>query len=74
MNYTKDEKGSVYYLETFKPWGIDPVNSNKIERLFDEGALRKAIAGTIDETAKQECNRYLNRLLTLLEEEKQERR
>ncbi|MDP3726309.1 MAG: hypothetical protein Q8R36_03880 [bacterium] len=71
-NYTKDEKGDVYYLETFKPWQVDPVNLKELEVLFNEEELREAIGGISDQEVKEKCTQHLERLLVLLEEEKQE--
>ncbi|TRZ80014.1 hypothetical protein D4R86_05055 [bacterium] len=71
-NYTKDEAGNVYYLETFKPWQADPVNPKELEVLFDEDELRGAIEDISDQETKEKCTHYLERLLALLEEEKQE--
>lgn len=71
-NYTKDEAGDVYYLETFKPWQVDTVNTRELEILFNEEELREAIGDIPDPATKEKCTRYLERLLTLLEEEKQE--
>lgn len=68
-NYSKDEAGGVYYLESFKPWAID---SSGCDVLFDEEALNEAILALPDEAKKEECTRYLDRLLALLEEEKKE--
>jgi len=71
-NYTKDEKGNVYYLETFKPWETDPANPKELEVLFDEEELREAINGIPDQKTKEKSTQYMERLLALLEEEKQE--
>lgn len=73
-NYTKDKTGNVYYLETFKPWQVDPINPEELEMLFGEEELREAIDSIPDQKAKKKCTRYLERLLFLLEEEKQELR
>ena len=69
-NYTKDEAGNVYYLETFRPWKVDPKNQEFKHMLFDEEKLRDAIAGIAEETARKKCERYLERILALAEEEK----
>ena len=71
-NYTKDEEGNVYYLETFKPWKTDPTNPKKLEILFNEEELRESIEGISDEDVKTKSLKHLERLLALLEEEKQE--
>ena len=71
-NYTKDEQGNVHYLETFKPWQINPLNPPELEIGFDEEVLREAIQDLPDEKTKEQCNRYLERLLTLLKEDRQE--
>lgn len=73
-NYTKDEKGNVYYLESFKPWEIDSGRQKVLEVLFDEKQLRKAIDSIPDQEKKEICSQYLERLLVLLEEENQELR
>ncbi len=73
-NYTKDEAGNVYYLETFKPWQVDVANPKELEVLFDEEEMRIAIDGMADQEAKAECMNHLERLLALLEEERQELR
>ena len=69
-NYTKDEKGNVYYLETFKPWDINPENPEEFELLFNEEELRKAIDEIPDPKVKEKCTRYLERLLVLFDEDK----
>lgn len=69
-NYTKNEAGDTYYLETFKPWQANGADPEKFEILFDEEVLREAINGLSDQKTKDECLRYLERLLTLAEEEK----
>jgi hypothetical protein len=69
-NYTKDEAGNTYYLETFKPWRADDVDPRELEVLFDQEALREAIDELPDQKTKDECLQYLERLLALLEEEK----
>jgi len=71
-NYTKDEKGNAYYLETFKPWQRDLVNEKELEILFDEEEMGNAIKREPDRKIREECERYLKRLLVLFEEEKQE--
>ncbi|MEA2112769.1 MAG: hypothetical protein U9P50_02235 [Patescibacteria group bacterium] len=71
-NYTKNEAGNVYYLETFKPWEVDLVNPKELEALFDEEELREAIDGISDQKVKEKCTQYLEKLLVLFEEEKQE--
>jgi hypothetical protein len=71
-NYTKDEAGSTYYLETFKPWRADDVDPKELEVLFDEEALREAIDELPDEKARDECFQHLERLLALLGEEKKD--
>ena len=71
-NYTKNEIGSTYFLETFKPWRADDVDPKKLEVLFDEEMLRGAIDALPDEKTKEECYRYLERLVILLEEEKRD--
>ncbi len=71
-NYTKDEKGNVYYLETFKPWQVDTVNPKELETLFSEEELRKAIKGISNQEMQEKCTQYLDRLLVLLGEEQQE--
>ncbi len=71
-NYTKDEKGNVYYLETFKPWQVDSENKEFKYMMFDEEKLRDAIAGIPDEAARKKCERYLDRILALAEEERKE--
>lgn len=71
-NYTKDKEGNVYYLESLKPWEVDSINQKVLEVLFDEKELRKAIDGIPDQETKEICAQYLERLLALLEEEKQE--
>jgi len=70
--YSKDKAGKVYYLDTFKPWQVDPVVPSEFEVLFSEMDLRIAIEEISDEETKEECHRYLDRLLILLEEDKQE--
>lgn len=71
-NYTRDDQGNVRYLESFTPWQVDIVNPKELEVLFDEEALREAIDQVSDEKTKNECLRYLDRLLELLEEERVE--
>lgn len=71
-NYTKDETGNVYYLETFKPWVFNPKNPEDFEVLFDEETMKEAIEGISDQETKEKCMKYFKRLLVLLEEEKQE--
>lgn len=71
-NYTKSETGDVYYLETFKPWEFNPDNPKDFEVLFDEEAMREFILGISDQSVKEKCTQYLDRLLVLLGEEKQE--
>lgn len=71
-NYTKDEAGNVHYLETFKPWQVDVVNKKDLEVLFNEESLRSAIEEISDPGTKEVCLQYLERLLTLLAEERQE--
>lgn len=71
-NYTKDEAGNVHYLETFKPWQVDVVNKKDLEILFDEESLRSAIEKISDSGTKEVCLQYLERLLAILAEEKQE--
>ena len=68
-NYTKDDKGDVYYLETFNPWQAD-VEPGQLEALFGEEELREAIDGITDQEVKELCIHYLERLLILFEEEK----
>ena len=68
-NFTKDEKGNVYYLETFSPWQED-VEPGELEALFDEEVLREAIGQLPDQETRETCMRYLERLLVLFEEEK----
>lgn len=68
-NFTKDAKGKVQYLETFKAWEPDVAGSGKLEPLFDEQALRTAIEGIPDDTEKGQCLTYLNRLLKLKQDE-----
>ncbi|MFA6006961.1 MAG: hypothetical protein WC764_04540 [Candidatus Paceibacterota bacterium] len=70
-NYTKNEKGDVYYLETFESWWINSTKKD-VEVLFDEEALRDAINALSDEVVKRKSTHYLDRLLVLMEEEKQE--
>src|ERR1035437_71607 len=70
-NYSQDEKGNVHYLETFMPWRVETVNlQTKPELLFDEGDLRKAIEQLPSEEQRTTCEKYLERLLELFEEEK----
>lgn len=69
-NYMRDGQGNVRYLESFKPWQKDIVNPQELEVLFDEDELREAIERLADEKTRNECLRYLDRLLELLEEEK----
>lgn len=71
-NYTRGESGSVYYMETFKPWQRDSVDTREIEVLFNEEELRRAIKDVSNQKVKEKCQQYLDRLLALLEEEKQE--
>jgi len=71
-NYTKDEKENVYYLETFKPWQPDIVDKKELEILFDEKEMENAIKNEPNQKIREECEGYLNRLLVLFEEEKQE--
>ncbi|MFA6552246.1 MAG: hypothetical protein WCT19_01970 [Candidatus Paceibacterota bacterium] len=69
-NYSKDEKGNVYYLETFMPWRTDDLDQSKLELLFGEEDLREAIERLSDQDMKKTCEDYLDRLLELFEEEK----
>ncbi len=71
-NYTKDEEGNVHYLETFKPWQVNPTNPKELEILFDEEELREAIGSISNQVIKERSTKYLDRLLVLLEEDKQE--
>jgi len=71
-NYSKDEKGNVYYLETFKPWQNSIYDPSQLICLFNEADLRKAINALAGATEKEKCNSYLDRLLVLYEEEKRE--
>ncbi|MEX2515127.1 MAG: hypothetical protein WD335_03290 [Candidatus Paceibacterota bacterium] len=71
-NYSKDNEGNVYYLETFKPWQKDVVDPDDLEVLFNEETLRESIEELSDEKTKEKCRQYLQRLLQLLEEEKEE--
>lgn len=71
-NYTRSTTGKVNYLESFKPWQIDIVNPKELEVLFDEPLLRNAINELTDEGIKKECLRYLERLLALLEKERED--
>ena len=71
-NYSKDQEGNVYYLETFKPWQPDVVDVDDLEVLFDEEALRESIEELSDEQTKEKCRQYLERLLQLLEEERED--
>ena len=71
-NYTKNEAGETYYLETFKPWRVDDVDPKELEVLFDEKALREAIDDIPDQKIKEECVQHLERLLALLKEERKD--
>jgi hypothetical protein len=68
-NYNKDEKGKVNYLEVFMPWEVDVIDQSKLDMLFDEGSLRKAIEQEPDPATKILCEGYLDRLVSLCEEE-----
>lgn len=68
-NYTKDEKGNVYHLETFVPWGSNPENPKELELLFEKEDLIEAIE-KLPEQDKKICKSYLNRLMELFEEDK----
>ena len=70
VNYIKDEKGNVQYIETFKPWEFKDKGYSGV--LFDEKLLRKAIGEATDEQVRKKCNSHLERLLTLFKEEEQE--
>jgi len=71
-NYTKDKAGNIYYLETFKPWEVDPTKPEEFELLFNEEELRAAIESIPDQEVKQQSLKYLDRLLVLFEEDKKE--
>jgi hypothetical protein len=73
-NYTINESGNVNYLETFKPWQSDARYPNELEVLFGEDELREAIEAVEDAGVKAKCSQYLDRLLVLMEEEKNELR
>ena len=73
-NYTKNEKGSVYYLETFKPWRVDDFDKNELKVLFEEEDMRDAIDGLSDQETKEKCLKYLERILELMTEEEKELR
>ena len=68
-NYTKDEKGNVYYLETFVPWGDNIENEKELELFFDKEGLEDAI-NELPEQEKKICTSYYNRLIDLFEEDK----
>lgn len=69
-NYLKDALGNVNYLETFNPWQADPSSPDGIELLFDIETLREAIEKIPNQQTKKNCESYLNRLIALVEEEK----
>lgn len=69
-NYTKNETGNVHYLESFKPWEVNPVKHGEVKVLFDEEALRTAVDGIPDQEVKNECTKHLGRLTELLAEER----
>ncbi len=73
-NFTKDKKGNIYYLETFRPWEINFPNHGKIEMWFDEEKLRNAIDGLSDSATKEKCKRLLERVFALAKEEERELR
>jgi hypothetical protein len=70
-NYTIDETGNVYYLETFKPWQVSPIKPDELEVLFSEEELRNAIGDIPDQEVRDECERHLERIIILFEEAKQ---
>ncbi|MEZ4211142.1 MAG: hypothetical protein R3B39_02545 [Candidatus Paceibacterota bacterium] len=69
-NYTKDEKGNIYYLETFIPWGSNPENPTELELFFEKEDLIEAIE-KLPERDKKICKSYLSRLMELFEEDKE---
>jgi hypothetical protein len=69
-NYTQDESGNMYYLETFNPWQSDLSRPEGIEVLFNQETLKKAIDEISDPQTREQCLGYLKRLETLIEEEK----
>ncbi len=71
-NYNKDEDGDVKYLETFMPWGINPEQPDELELLFEKDDLEEAISKISDDQQRATCQRYLDRLLVLFEEEKRD--
>jgi hypothetical protein len=71
-NYTKDEQGNINYLDTFSPWETNPSNEKGIELLINEEEMRYAIESNPDPTTRETSHQYLDRLLALFEEEKQE--
>lgn len=73
-NFTKDELGNVYYLETFKPWDVNPADPTQLEILFDETMLWQAIECISDPKTKEECSQHLDKLLILLDEERKGRK
>jgi len=73
-NYTKDEKGDTYYLDTFRPWGAGLEDSGMIQLLFDEEMLRGAIDRLEDQATRDRCMVYLERVQVLFVEEQNELR
>jgi len=71
FNYTKNENGDIYYLESFQPWRNDRTTKFNLVLRFDQEKLRTAI-NKLDEGTREQCNNYLDRLLTLVEQEKRE--
>jgi len=73
-NYSISEAGNLNYLETFKPWEFGVVDPTEVDALFGEDELREAIEAVEDAGVKAKCSQYLDRLLVLIEEEKNELR
>lgn len=73
-DYRMDQAGNVLHLDTFESWHVDFINPRELDLSFDEEELRAAIDDIPDEGTKGTCIKHLERLLTLFEEDNQERK
>lgn len=69
-NYTKNAEGDVFYLESFIPWR--QMNPKTVDLNFDEKRMRRAIKKIADQGQRETSETYLERVLMLYKEEKQE--
>lgn len=64
QNYGYAKNGSVMYIDSFEPWQDVRIQAGrrKLERLYNENAIRNAIHETLHDAEKNRALRYLNRI------------